>query len=62
MGGAKACIADTQIGLIPGMLISRLASSFSRARPDSPLQLQDLRFEAGDLPEQNPAQFANRLR
>ena len=31
IGGAKACIADAQIGPMPGMVISRLASSSWRA-------------------------------
>ena len=59
MGGAKACIAEAQIGPTPGILISLLV--LVRAHAELALQFPDLLLEAGDLREQNPAQLANRL-
>ena len=62
MGGAKAWIADRadrpdsrDAHQAPRILV------LARARAESPLQLPDLRVEAGNLGEQNLTQFADRL-
>ena len=63
IGGAKAWSAIALIGPIPGIVISRAASSvLARAGAELLFQSVDLRIEVSDLTEQNATQRADRSR